>query len=231
MTCIIVDDNPIARATLNQLASQVANLTVVSEHDNAMDAFNYLQQNEVDLLFLDIEMPDMSGLELTRNLRDRPTNIILTTSKNEYAVEAFELNVADYLLKPVTPGRFLQSVTKVKDLEEAKKSIPVPLQDNFLFVRDSTLTRKLKIDDILYAESMGDFVKFHTPQKTYAIHGTLKSAEEKLPGSRFLRVHRSYIIALDKIDTLQEGGIVIAGTFLPIANAYRKTLHNRMNIF
>jgi len=231
MTSLIVDDNPIARATLSHLAGQVNDLDVICEYCTAMEAYNHLQNQNVDLLFLDIEMPGMDGLELTRNLKNKDIVVIFTTSKKEYAVEAFELNVADYLVKPVTPGRFLQAVNKAREVLESRKEDAPLKNDEFIFVRDSNITRKLMLDDILYAEAMGDYVKFYTPKKEYAIHGTLKSAEEKLPSSKFIRVHRSYIIALDKIDTLQDGGLVIAGKFLPVADAYRKTLNNRMNVF
>jgi DNA-binding LytR/AlgR family response regulator len=231
MNSLIVDDNAIARSTLSHLASQVTDLTVICEYCNAMDAYNHLQTMDVDLLFLDIEMPEMSGLELTRNLKNKDTVIIFTTSKKEYAVEAFELNVADYLLKPVTPGRFLQAVNKAREILESKNTAEPVMTGEFIFVRDSNITRKLRIDDILYAEAMGDYVKFHTTQKVYAIHGTLKAAEEKLPPSKFIRVHRSYIIALSKIDTIQDGGLVVDGKFLPVADAYRKALNSRMNIF
>jgi DNA-binding LytR/AlgR family response regulator len=232
MTSLIVDDNPIARATLSHLASQVTDLDVICEYCTAMEAYNHLQTQPVDLLFLDIEMPEMDGLELTRNLKNKDLVIIFTTSKKEYAVEAFELNVADYMVKPVTPGRFLQAVNKAREIIESRKEDEVQVKnDEFIFVRDSNITRKLKLDDILYAEAMGDYVKFYTPKKEYAIHGTLKSAEEKLPSSRFIRVHRSYIIAIDKIDTLQDGGLVIGGKFLPVADAYRKALNSRMNVF
>jgi DNA-binding LytR/AlgR family response regulator len=231
MTSLIVDDNPIARATLSHLASQVNDLDVICEYCTAMEAYNHLQNKNVDLLFLDIEMPGMDGLELARNLKNKDIVVIFTTSKKEYAVEAFELNVADYLVKPVTPGRFLQAVNKAREVLESRKEDAPLKSDEFIFVRDSNITRKLLLDDILYAEAMGDYVKFYTPKKEYAIHGTLKSAEEKLPSSKFIRVHRSYIIALDKIDTLQDGGLVIAGKFLPVADAYRKTLNNRMNVF
>lgn len=231
MTSLIVDDNPIARATLSHLASQVNDLDVICEYCTAMEAYNHLQNQNVDLLFLDIEMPGMDGLELTRNLKNNDIVVIFTTSKKEYAVEAFELNVADYLVKPVTPGRFLQAVNKAREVLDNRKEEVQLKNDEFIFVRDSNITRKLRLDDILYAEAMGDYVKFYTPKKEYAIHGTLKSAEEKLPSSKFVRVHRSYIIALDKIDTLQDGGLVIAGKFLPVADAYRKTLNSRMNVF
>lgn len=231
MTCLIIDDNAIARATLSQLASQVKDLAVICEYCNAIDAYNHLEKDHVDVLFLDIEMPEMTGLELTKSMRNKGTVVIFTTSKKEYAAEAFELNVADYLVKPVMPARFLQAVSKAREIVDSKKEVIQVKNDEFIFVRDSNITRRIKFEDILFAEAMGDYVKFYTTAKTYAIHGTLKNAEEKLPTSNFVRVHRSYIIALDKIDTLQEGGLVINGKFLPIADAYRKSLNQRMNIF
>jgi len=231
MTCLIIDDNPIARATLSQLASQVKDLNVSCEYFNAIDAYNHLQNQSVDLIFLDIEMPDMSGLELTRNIHNKGIIIIFTTSKTDYAIEAFELNVADYLVKPVTTARFLQAISKAREILESKKELMQIKPDEFIFLRDSNITRRIKFDDILYAEAMGDYVKFFTPAKVYAIHGTMKSAEEKLPSANFIRIHRSYIVALDKIDTLQDGGLVINGQFLPVAGAYRKLLNSRMNVF
>jgi DNA-binding LytR/AlgR family response regulator len=231
MTCLIVDDNPIARSTLSHLASQLAELDLVCEYCSAIEAYNHLQSDKVDLLFLDIEMPEMTGLELTRNLKDKDVIIIFTTSKNDYAVEAFELNVADYLVKPVTTGRFLQAVEKARDILDSRKEDVRVTDDEFIFVRDSNIVRRLKLDDILYAEAMGDYIKFHTRMKSYAIHGTMKSAEEKLPVSKFVRIHRSYIVCLSKIDTLQEGGLVVDGQFLPVADAYRRGLNNRMKIF
>jgi DNA-binding LytR/AlgR family response regulator len=231
MTCLIIDDNPIARTTLSYLASQVADLDVICEYCSAIDAYNHLQHKKVDLLFLDIEMPEMTGLELTQHLKGKDVLIIFTTSKKEYAVTAFELNVADYLVKPVTPGRFLAAVGRARDILDSRKEEVTLTNGEFIFVRDSSIVRRLKLDDVLYAEAMGDYVKFHTPQKTYAIHGTMKLAEEKLPGTKFVRIHRSYIVALNRIDTLQEGGLVVDGNFLPVADTYRKTLNGRMNIF
>ena len=231
MTCLIIDDNPIARTTLSHLAGQVKDLTVICEYCNAIDAYNHLQTGLVDILFLDVEMPGMTGLELTKSLLGKDVVIIFSTSKKDYAAEAFELNVADYLVKPVSPSRFLQAVNKAREVLESKKEEVQVVKDEFIFVRDSNITRRIKFNDILYAEAMGDYVKFYTPAKTYVIHGTLRNAEEKLPAANFIRVHRSYIVALDKIDTAQDGGLVINGQFLPVADAYRKVLNNRMNVF
>jgi len=231
MKALIVDDNDIARTTLAHLAKQIPNLTIVNEYSNAIEAYNHLQNNHVDLIFLDIEMPEMTGIELTKNLSGKDIIIIFTSSNKEYALEAFELNIADYILKPVMPARFLQAVSKAQSILESKKENVEMTNDEFLFVRDSNITRRLKLDDIFYAEAMGDYVKFYTREKMFAIHGKMKTAEERLPKDNFIRVHRSYIVSVSKIDTLQDGGIMINGKFIPVADAYRKALNARMNIF
>ena len=231
MKALIVDDNDIARTTLAHLAKQIPNLTIVSEYSNAIEAYNHLQNNHIDLIFLDIEMPEMTGIELTKNLSGKDIIIIFTSSNKDYALEAFELNIADYILKPVMPARFLQAVSKAQSILESRKEDVEVTKDEFLFVRDSNITRRLKLDDIFYAEAMGDYVKFYTREKMFAIHGKMKTAEERLPKDHFIRVHRSYIVSVGKIDTLQDGGIMINGKFIPVADAYRKALNMRMNVF
>ena len=231
MKALIVDDNDIARTTLSHLAKQVPNLMIVNEYSNAIEAYHHLQNNYVDLIFLDIEMPEMTGIELTKALSGKETIIIFTSSNKDYALEAFELNIADYILKPLMPARFLQAVSKAQSILDSRKEDVEVTKDEFLFVRDSNITRRLKLDDIFYAEAMGDYVKFYTREKMFAIHGTMKSAEERLPKDNFIRVHRSFIIAVDKIDTLQDGGIMINGKFIPVADNYRKSLNTRMNVF
>ncbi|HEX7903941.1 MAG TPA: LytTR family DNA-binding domain-containing protein [Chitinophagaceae bacterium] len=230
MDTLIIDDNKIARTVLKQLASLVKDLKVLGECANAMDAYNMLQDQHVDLLFLDIEMPGMTGIELTRHLGNKRPVIIFTTSKTEYAAEAFELNVADYIIKPVTLARFIQAVDKARELIESNKIEIQTQADEFVFVRDSNVVRRLRIDDILYAEAMGDYVKLYTPQKFYAIHCTLKSIEDRLPASKFTRTHRSYVVAIAKIDTIQDGALIINGKPVPVADAYRAALNKRMNI-
>jgi len=230
MNCLIIDDNKIARTTLKQLASQVKDLSVAGDCASAMEAYNLLQEQSVDILLLDIEMPGMSGLDLTRHLGAERPVIIFTTSKKEYAAEAFDLNVADYIVKPVTPARFIQAIDKAREIIASRQEEIKLTEDEFIFIRDSNIVRRLRLDDILYAEAMGDYVKLHTTQKFYAIHATLKSVEERLPASRFLRVHRSYIAAVGKIDTIEDGALVIQGKPVPVADLYRSTLNKRMNI-
>lgn len=230
MKCLIVDDNKIARTTMIQLATQVKDLEVVGDCANALDAYNFLQENNVDILLLDIEMPNMTGLELTKNLAAKSPLIIFTTSKKDYAVEAFELNVVDYILKPVTPIRFIQAIDKAREILQSNNEEIKINEDEFIFIRDSNIIRKLQLDDILYAEAMGDYVKIFTPQKFFAIHTTLKAVEEKLSTNKFLRIHRSFIVAIGKIETIQDGALIINGKPIPVADAYRAILNKRMNI-
>ena len=230
MNALIVDDNLIARTTMKHLVSQVKDMSLAGECSNAMDAYNLLQEQPVDIIFLDIEMPGMTGLELTKNLGNKKPLIIFTTSKKEYAAEAFELNVADYIIKPVTAARFIQAVNKAKEVLQSKTEEVKIDADEFIFIRDSNIVRRLKLDDILFAEAMGDYVKLHTLQKFFAIHTTLKAVEERLPASKFIRVHRSFIVSVTKIDSLQDGALVIAGKSVPVADAYRNALNKRLNI-
>lgn len=230
MNVLIVDDNKIARSTLKQLASQVKDIVLTGECASAMEAYNLMQEQQVDLILLDIEMPGMTGLELTKNLGNKKPVIIFTTSKKEYAAEAFELNVADYIVKPVTPARFIQAINKAREILQSKTEEVKINDEEFVFIRDSNIVRRLKLDEILFAEAMGDYVKLHIPQKFFAIHTTLKAVEERLPVSKFLRVHRSYIVAITKIDTIQDGVLIVNGQPVPIADAYRSFLNKRMNI-
>lgn len=229
MNVLIVDDNEIARDVVSQIAGRIKDVNIVAECADALQAYNVLQEKVVDVILLDIEMPGMSGLELTRNLANGPV-IIFTTSKRDYAVEAFELNVADYIIKPVTPARLIQAMDKARELLASAEEEMKVNDDEFIFIRDSNIIRRLNLNDILFVESMRDYVKLHTTQKFYAIHNTLKAVEDRLPSQRFLRVHRSYIVAIDKIDTIRDGVIVVQDKTVPVADAYRATLNRRMNI-
>lgn len=215
---------------MKQLVSQVKTLELVAECSDAMEAYNYLSNEDIDLLLLDIEMDGMTGLELTKKLGNRSPLIIFTTAKTDYAVEAFELNVADYLVKPVLPARFLQAIEKAKELTTTPKKKEKGAEQNFVFVKDNGILKKINVDDILYLEAMGDYVKVYTAQRFHVLHSTLKSIEEKLPQSKFVRVHRSYIVSLEKIDFIQDGAITIGKASVPIADTYRTVLNKRLNL-
>ncbi len=215
---------------MKQLVSHAANLELVAECADAMEAYNHLNKAPVDLLLLDIEMPGITGLELIKNLGNKKPLIIFTTAKPDYAVEAFELNVVDYLVKPVAPARFLQAIERANEaLASDKEEVKVEKRD-FIFIKDNGVLKKINIDDILFLEAMGDYVKVHTLQKFHVVHTTLKAIEEKLPDDRFTRVHRSYIVALNKIDYIQEGAIFISKTSIPVADTYRGPLNKKINL-
>src|SRR5882757_2176984 len=230
MNALIVDDNKIARTTIRQLAGRIGDISVVGECSDAMHAYDLLRVQPVDLVLLDIEIPGMTGLGLTRDVVNNRPIIIFITSRREYAADAFDLNVADYIIKPVTTARFIQAIDKAREILESTTEEVKLKEDEFIFIRDSNIVRRLKLDSILFAEAMGDYVKLYTPERFYAIHTTLKTVEERLPAALFLRVHRSYVVAVSKIDTIDGGELIINGKPLPVADAYRAALNKRMNI-
>jgi DNA-binding LytR/AlgR family response regulator len=230
MNCLIIDDNVIARTTLKQLVRKDPGLTLAGECADAMEAYQKIMADSVDLLLLDIEMDGMSGIELVKSLGNKNPIIIFTTSKKQYAAEAFELNVADYITKPVTTVRFLQAIEKARDIFKSRKQDVRTDEDSFLFIRDSNIVRRLKMDEILYAEAMGDYVKLYTAEKFYSVHSSLKDVEAKLPETKFLRVHRSFIVQVGKIDTIEGGTLIINKKMVPVADTYRSALNQRLKI-
>jgi DNA-binding LytR/AlgR family response regulator len=230
MNALIVDDNKMARIALSELAGRIDDLTIVAECSGAYEAYNLILSESIDLLLLDIEMPGMSGLELTKNLTKKRPVIIFITSIKEYAADAFDLNVVDYIIKPVTGPRFIQAIDKAREILDSNQEEVNVREEEFVFIRDSNIVRRLKLDSILFAEAMGDYVKLYTAEKFYAIHTTLKTVEERLPASRFLRVHRSYLVAINKIDSMEGGALIINHKPIPVADAYRAALNKRMNI-
>jgi DNA-binding LytR/AlgR family response regulator len=230
MKCIIVDDNKMARMALKQLVSQVPILELAAECNDAAEALNSLDSTQVDLLLLDIEMPGMNGFDLIKKMGNSKPLIIFTTAKKEYAVEAFELNVVDYLVKPIALPRFKQAIEKAQEAIESNKQEVKVEEQGFVFVKDNGVLKRIAIDDIIFLEAMGDYVKVHTPQKFHVVHATLKSIEEKLPSSKFIRVHRSYIVAINKIDYIQEGTISIGKTTIPVADTHKSNLNKRLNL-
>lgn len=230
MNCLIVDDNKIARTTLKQLISLDSSLVLVDECTNATEAYVKILEHPIELLFLDIEMPGMTGMELAKSLGQKRPLIIFTTSNRDYAADAFDLDVIDFIIKPVTPVRFLQSMERVKEFVKNKTQVTDNKEQDFIFIRDSNTVRRLKLDQILYMEAQGDYVKIYILNHSYNIHSTLKSVEDKLPASIFLRVHRSFIINVSKIDTLEGGTLIINNNLVPVSDAYRATLNKRMQI-
>jgi len=218
-----------SRLTLHQLALQTGSLQVNGECKDALEAHRNITANPPDLVFLDIEMPGMTGIELLKIL-PKKTLVILTTSKKQYAAEAFTLNVVDYLVKPVTLPRLMQAVEKVRDILLRNDSVVKTVEDNYLFIKDNNVLKKIKVEDILWIEAMGDYIKIRTQNQWHIVHTTLKAVEEKINSARLMRVHRSYIISLDKIDSIEEGVVNIFNTPIPVAESYRSKLIQKIKL-
>ena len=230
MKCIIVDDNKLARAALKHLVEQVDFLNLKQECENPVDAFNFLKKEPIDLVFLDVEMPDMNGIELVKNLDKRPI-IILITAKKEYAVEAFELNVADYIVKPVTLPRFIAAVARAKELFESRDGkVEVTEKDmEYIFVKNKSVLTKITVNDIHYVQALGDYVNIFTADHRYTVHITLSGMEQKLPADKFYRLHRSYLIGLGHIDNIEEGTAYVNHHPIPIGEQFKQTLLKKLN--
>lgn len=230
MECLIVDDNKVARVLLRQLLDKTGIVNILGECEDAITANYFLQKKNVDVLFLDIEMPGMTGFELLKMLPERPLTI-LTTAKQGYAIEAFELNVVDYLVKPFSLSRVMLAVERAKELLSHKNAqLKQDTSDNVLFIKDNKSIKKLDVNEVLYMEAKGDYVRIHAPGNSYVIHGSLKGVEEKFPPGRFLRVHRSYIVALNKIDYIEDRVVYIHDIAIPISESYKDILLQNLKL-
>lgn len=224
--CLIIDDNPMARLAIRSFVEEVDFLTLAKECENAIQAINFLQTQQIDLLFLDVEMPQMTGLEMLESLTDKPL-VILVTSKSDYAVDAFNLDVIDYIVKPIKLARFLKAVNKAKDFLQTDRKE----ENTFIFARIDNILTRVDLDQILYIEAMGDYIRIATSKKKHTVHATLKSIWEKLPAERFIRIHRSHIVALDKIDSFADNMVTIEKAILPVSEGYRGLLLEKLNGF
>lgn len=214
--------------SLNQMALQSKILEVEGECASAIEAFEFLRTNTVDILFLDVEMPEMSGIDLVKSLTQKPV-VILTTSNKDYAAEAFDLSLADFLVKPFTFPRFMQAVQKASDLMHKEDSEISNIGNDYLFIKENKAVKKLAIDSVLWMEAMGDYVKIQADKKTHIVHTSLRLLEEKMNPNLFIRVHRSYIISIDKIDSIENGVINVGGKSIPLAETYKNSLNKKLN--
>ena len=213
LRCLIVDDEPLARQGLEKYARQIDLVEVVGTAKSATQANTLLQQHTVDLLFLDIEMPGLSGLDFLRTLPSSP-RVIFTTAYPEYALEGYAFNVVDYLLKPISFERFLQAVNKAWQQPGAATQQTAP---DFIFVKTDRRLVKLRINDILWVEGQQNYVLIHTPHEKLMVLSTLKSLLETLPASLLLSVHKSYAVAVAHVDAIEGNEIVIASHRIPIS--------------
>lgn len=229
-TCIIVEDEPLARNLLTEYVKKVPYLVLVKACSSPLEAMELLRTNPVEILFLDIQMPEITGITLLKVLQKRPL-VILTTAYSEYAIESYELDVVDYLLKPITFDRFLKAVDKASQrlaagttTQAAPEKLPSePVAQPFVFVKDGTKLVKINLDDILYVEGLKDYVTIHTKEKKVVSLQRLKSLETQLPSEKFVRIHHSYIIALKAIDVIHKGEVQIGSAMIPISDTYRKS--------
>lgn len=229
MNCIIVDDNKLMREMMKDLISAYESIHLVAECEDTFQAKNVLDKNDVDLILLDIEMPKMSGLEFIKSLKNPPL-IILVTAKENYAVEAYEYNVVDYLVKPVNESRFMKAINRAQEIFNAGKKQEITADPDFMFIREKGVITKVKTEDILFIKALGDYVTIHTTGKNYTIRINLRTIEDKLPGGKFFRLHRSYIVALNKIDTVEQETVFIQKQPVPIGEQQKQQLLEKLNL-
>jgi DNA-binding LytR/AlgR family response regulator len=224
--CIIVDDEPAAHYVLANYIKQNPNLELVFQGYNGIEAMDYLRENRVDLMFLDINMPEISGMELLKILQVHPKTI-LTTAYSEFALESYDYGVIDYLLKPIYFPRFLKAIDRFfltentinKEDEIIVNSVSVKIDGYFV---------DIELDQLLYAQSFGNYVKLHTIKRTYLASITTSELEKCLPEKNFMRIHKSYIVALDKIEAAEKDFVIIKKEKLPIGITYRRELTDRL---
>ncbi|MES2371185.1 MAG: LytTR family DNA-binding domain-containing protein [Bacteroidota bacterium] len=224
--CMIIDDEPLARKGLKEYIADVDFLRLDAEFDSAFSAMDKLNDGTIQLLFLDIQMPKMNGIELLRSL-PKPPLVIVTTAYPQYALEGYELDVLDYLVKPISFSRFVKAAMKAKE-HISSRNLSAPLagaarDDHFFIKTDNTLVKILYID-MLFAEATQNYVTIHTKDKKYLTHLTFKSIEENLPATEFLKVHKSYIVNLSRINSIDTDGIVIGAHTIPISRANKEAI-------
>ncbi len=219
-----LDDEPLALELIADYISKVHYLQLVHTNTNAIEALQYLQQNKVDLLFLDIQMPELTGLQVMKIIQNN-CRVILTTAYNEYALDGYEHNVIDYLLKPISFDRFYVAAEKAR-IVFTKPTEPTntisPSLPHFIFVKTDSRLIKVSLDDILFMEGMKDYIAINTKQDKLITLQSLRSMEEILPSAQFIRVHKSFIIALNKIDSIERNRIFIKEEVIPIGDTYRE---------
>jgi two-component system LytT family response regulator len=242
LKCIAVDDEPLALDIIEDYVSKVPFLELVKRTENAIEALQLVQAGGIDLVFLDIQMPDLTGIQFLK-IANGKANYILTTAYSQYALESYDLNVSDYLLKPIAFDRFYKAVEKVhnqmKNAEPIAAPQPIltsapfsaatqPIQD-FIFVKTDNKIQKIELDDILYIEGLKDYISIYTKAGRIITLQNMKKMEEGLPASQFVRVHKSYIISIDKIESIERSRISICGKIIPIGDTYRDEFFKRID--
>jgi len=221
---IAIDDEPLALRLVSDYISKTPFLELVGAFDNPLDAIDFLSSQSADLIFVDIQMPDLTGIEFARSLENAP-KIIFTTAYEKYALEGFKLNAIDYLLKPFSYEEFLKAAQKARKQSELESSVLPSIEANsqFLFLKSEYKIRRINFNDILYIEGLKDYIKVYTTgeDKPVLSLNSIKSLEQKLPEDQFMRVHRSFIVNLNKIDTIERSRIIFGKTYIPVSDQYK----------
>lgn len=225
--CLIIDDEPLAINIIKKFLQEIHYAEVVATCENAMEAFSYVSENPVDLLFLDINMPTINGLDFLKSLKSPPL-VIITSAYRDYAVDGFDLNVLDYLVKPISFQRFLTSMDKAVRAIREKEKVDMPVvsksdkSKSFIFLKVDKKMVKVYLDEILYIESLKDYVRIRTVYEDLVTHQNLNSMAKILPADNFIRIHKSYTIAVDKVKSIEGNCVEIATKLIPIGRNYRK---------
>ncbi|RZL69508.1 MAG: response regulator transcription factor [Pedobacter sp.] len=231
LKCIAVDDEPLALDIIADYVAKVPFLELVKRTENAIEAMQLVQEGNIDLVFLDIQMPELTGIQFLK-IAGNKASYILTTAYSQYALESYDLNVSDYLLKPIAFDRFYKAVEKVRNQRQKQETTAVPVPEpvaapvnapiqDFIFVKTEHKIQKIELDDILYIEGLKDYISIFTKNERVITLQNMKKMEETLPKGDFIRVHKSYIIAVDKIESIERSRIAIAGKTIPVGDTYR----------
>ncbi|MCK5822545.1 MAG: response regulator transcription factor [Bacteroidales bacterium] len=229
--CIIIDDDPLAITVLESYLEKVDKIDIIAKYNNAIDAYDILRKEKIDLIFLDIEMPRLTGVDFIKTLNE-PPSIIITSANKDYAIDGFELNVIDYLMKPITFGRFLKAVNKFFLFHQSVSDINKLTEEkneNFLFVKENKKMVKVLFKDILYIESIKDYVKIATISKSVITKEQISAFENKLDKKDFIRIHRSYIVSINKIEAFSATTIEIGNKELPIGRSYKNSVMEKLS--
>mgnify|MGYP006108848491 FL=1 len=228
LNCLVVDDDSLSRNILEDLINDTTSLNLAASCQDPIQAFNFLKEQQVDLLFLDIEMPKMDGMEMLRNLNPLP-QVVLVTSHTEYAVESYEYDVTDFIKKPITPARFLKAIDKVYkrlSTEETK----ITTKGDTIFIKSDSRLVQINTNKIFWIEALGNYMRVITEDGKYTILSTMKDVASKLPSDEFVRVHRSFIVRVDKIKSIEDNYIIIDEKQINIGKAYKDGLNKFLNL-
>lgn len=227
--CLLVDDEPLALEVLKKYVSTTPGLELVNAFTRPLEAFHFLQHNTIDLLFIDIQMPEITGLAFTRTLKN-PPGIIFTTAFREYAVEGFEVQALDYLVKPISYDRFLKALDRYYSLQREPTQEPVSSMKNdpFVFIKVDKAMIKLKLNEICYIEALKNYVRIKTTTREWISYHTLSYMEDKLPTKTFQRIHKSFLVNVEKIDKYTSETIEVHGKELPVGKTFQEILANRL---